>query len=247
MTGAAQLASRAALRMGAGLVTVVCSAASLPIYAAANPSVITFPLECEDDFAKVLDDPRRNALLLGPGNGVTVDTLDRVIQALQSDRAVVLDADALTVFADRTAELFRLLRRSAGETVLTPHDGEFARLFRDLGGTRLDRARAAAAITGATVVLKGPDTVIAAADGRAAINASAPPWLATAGTGDVLAGMIVGLLAQKMPAFEAASAAVWIHGSAAAAFGPGMISEDLPDALPAVLKELYDTPRDVCV
>ena len=250
MTGAAQLASRAALRLGAGLVTVACTRVSLPIYAAANPSVITLPLEEAGDFAAALEDPRRNTLLLGPGNGVTAQTRERAVLALQAGRKVVLDADALTVFEDRGPELFGLIRAGAGETVLTPHDGEFARLFPDfsagpLAGNRLQRARAAAEQSGATLVLKGPDTVVAAPDGRASINGSAPPWLATAGTGDVLAGMIAALAAQGMPAFEAASAAVWLHGAAARNLGPGMISEDLPDAMPAVLRQLYQNARPV--
>ena len=240
MTGAAQLASRTALRVGAGLVTVACTADSLPVYALANPSVITLPLAVPEDFAAALEDPRRNALLLGPGNGATAETRARALLALAGKRAVVLDADALTVFEAGSAELFAAIAAAEGETVLTPHDGEFKRLFPDLEGSRLERARAAAQRCGATLVLKGPDSVVAAPDGRASINPAAPPWLATAGTGDVLAGMVTGLLAQGMPAFEAASAAVWLHAAAAFRFGPGMISEDLPDALPDVLGELYE-------
>ncbi|NIA67260.1 NAD(P)H-hydrate dehydratase [Pelagibius litoralis] len=240
MTGAAQLASRAALRIGAGLVSLACSPASLPIYALANPSVITLAVGAAADFVAALADPRRNAVLVGPGNGVGADTRERAIAALEAGRSLVLDADALTVFEGRTEELFKLTAASAGETVLTPHDGEFRRLFPGIAGDPLERARVAAAQSGAIVVLKGPDTVVAAPDRRASINGSAPPWLATAGTGDVLSGMIVGLLAQGMPAFLAAGAAVWIHAQAAFAFGPGMISEDLPDALPKVLARLSD-------
>ncbi len=238
MTGAGQLASRAALRIGAGLVTLACSPEALPIYALANPSVITLPLRRDEDFATALADPRRNAVLLGPGNGVTAETRERVILALQSGRSLVLDADALSVFEGRATELFALIAASPRPVVLTPHDGEFKRLFPGITGDRLARARAAAAESGATVLLKGPDTVVAEPGGMASINGFAPPWLATAGTGDVLAGMIVGLLAQAMPPFPAASAAVWLHGQAAAGFGPGMISEDLPDALPGVLQRL---------
>lgn len=245
MTGAAQLASRAALRSGAGLVTVACTADSLPVYALANASVITLPLAEPEDFAAALEDPRRNALLLGPGNGATAETRARALLALGTSRAVVLDADALTVFEDGSAEFFAAIAAAEGETVLTPHDGEFARLFPDLEGSRLERARAAAQRCAATLVLKGPDSVVAAPDGRASINPAAPPWLATAGTGDVLAGMVTGLLAQGMPAFEAASAAVWLHAAAAFRFGPGMISEDLPDALPDVLGELYEVAQSV--
>lgn len=238
MTGAGQLASRAALRMGAGLVSLACSPESLPIYALANPSVITLPLRKAGDFAAALSDPRRNAVLLGPGNGVTGETRERVALALKAGRSLVLDADALSVFEGQSDALFALIAASPGRAVLTPHDGEFKRLFPGLAGDRLARARAAASQSGATVVLKGPDTVVAEPDGAASINGSAPPWLATAGTGDVLAGMIVGLLAQAMPPFLAASAAVWLHGRAAERFGPGMISEDLPDALPGALKSV---------
>ncbi|WP_322096955.1 NAD(P)H-hydrate dehydratase [Pelagibius sp.] len=242
MTGAAQLASRAALRVGAGLVTVVCSPDSLPIYALANPSVITQPLTDPADFADILADPRKNAVLLGPGNGVSQDTADRALLALESapaGRAVVLDADALSSFEGRAERLFAAVGGSAGAAVLTPHDGEFHRLFPDLAGNRLERASAAAARSGAVVVLKGPDSVVAAPEGPAVINGAAPPWLATAGTGDVLAGLITGLLAQGMAPVMAASAAVWLHAAAASTFGPGMIAEDLPDALPDVMGELY--------
>jgi NAD(P)H-hydrate epimerase len=176
---------------------------------------------------------------------VTAETRARAEASLAAGKRVVLDADALSVFQDDPAGLWqRVQANSAGATVLTPHDGEFRRLFPDISGNRLERARAAAARSGAVVVLKGPDSVIAAPDGRAAITAVAPPWLATGGTGDVLAGMIGGLLAQGMAAFEGAAAATWIHGSAAAAHGPGLIAEDLPQALPAVLRGLWALSRN---
>lgn len=246
MTGAAQLACRAGLRIGAGLVSVACDAASLPIYAVSNPGVITLDLPRPADFAAALEDPRRNAVVVGPGNGVTPETRARAEAALsvgtgRAGKRVVLDADALSVFQDDPEVLWKLIRaNSYGATILTPHDGEFHRLFPDLEGNRLERARAAAARSGAVMVLKGPDSVIAAPDGRAAITCVAPPWLATGGTGDVLAGMTGGLLAQGLAPFEAAAAAVWIHGRAAARLGPGLIAEDLPQALPKVLCDLHD-------
>ena len=244
MTGAAQLVCRAGLRIGAGLVSVACDAASLPIYAVANPGVITLEAPEPAGFATALADPRRNAVVVGPGNGVTPATRTRAEAAVAADKAVVLDADALSVFADSPETLWqKIAANPRSEVVLTPHDGEFARLFPDITGNRLERARAAAARSGAVVVLKGPDCVVAAPDGRAAINASAPPWLATGGTGDVLAGMVGGLLSQGaeggMSPFESAAAAVWLHGAAARAGGPGLIAEDLPDALPQVLQALY--------
>ena len=238
MTGAARLAARAALRVGAGLVTLAAPREAIPIYAAASASVITAPLDGPEGFAGLLADPRRNAVLLGPGAGVSPETRDQVLAALAGGaRAVTLDADALTVFEAEPEALFAAI---AGPTVLTPHEGEFARLFPALveEGDKLAQARAAARRSGAVVLLKGADSVIAAPDGRAAINANAPPELATAGSGDVLAGLIVGLLAQGLPPFEAAAAAAWIHGAAAAGIGPGLISDDLPEAVPAVLRGL---------
>ena len=237
MTGAARLAARAALRVGAGLVTAACPRPALPIYALSTASLITAPLDAADDFARLLSDPRKNAVLVGPGNGVTGETGQKALAALATQRAVVLDADALSVFADRPGALFAAIQ---GPAVLTPHEGEFARLFPDLGGDKLggdklSRARAAARASGAVILLKGADSVIAAPDGRAAINANAPPELATAGSGDVLAGLCVGLLAQGLAAFDAAAAAAWIQGAAASGFGPGLIAEDLPDRVPGAV------------
>lgn len=235
MTGAARLAARAALRVGAGLVTIACPPAAFGIYAAGCASVIVHPLESAASFRDLVADPRRTAVLLGPGGGVGGPLRDAVLAALEAGKSCVLDADALTSFAARPADL---LDRLDERCLLTPHEGEFARLFEPADADKLARARAAAARCGAVVLLKGPDTVIAAPDGRVAINTNAPPDLATAGSGDVLAGIALGLLAQGMGAFDAACAAAWLHGAAAAGFGPGLISDDLPDALPPVLREL---------
>jgi len=233
-TGAGRLAAKAALRIGAGLSTLLCPEDALAINASALDAVMVRAFADEASFEAQLADTRRNAILLGPGSGVGMPTRDRVLRALAARRAVVLDADALSSFADDPQALFRRIK---APTVLTPHEGEYARLFEG-GGDKLARARKAAAKSGAVVLLKGADTVVAAPDGLAAINAKAPPTLATAGAGDVLAGLIVGLLAQGMPAFEAAAAAVWIHGAAAEAFGPGLTADDLGGAVPGVLAEL---------
>lgn len=234
MTGAARLVAMAAARVGAGLVTVAVPPEAWSVYAAALTSIM---VECVEEgvLAPALEDKRRNVIVLGPGAGVTQQTRLNVLAAAAAGRALVLDADALTVFADNPKQLFSALR---GPCVLTPHDGEFARLFQ-VEGDRLSRARVAAKRSGTVVILKGADTVVAEPGGRAVINSSAPPWLATAGAGDVLSGMVGGLLAQGMPVFESACAAVWLHGEAAALAGPGMISEDLPSLLPQVLRQLY--------
>ncbi|MDQ0391147.1 NAD(P)H-hydrate dehydratase [Labrys monachus] len=238
MTGAARLVARGALRAGAGLVTLAAPEPVWPIYAAALTSVIVRRFDGVAEFEALLSDTRKNAIAIGPGAGVTQATRHCAAAALATGRPVVLDADALTAFAQTPDALFEAV---AGPCVLTPHDGEFARLF-GLHGDKLHRARRAAEVSNAVVVLKGPDTVIAAPDGRAAINANAPPELATGGSGDVLTGFTVGLLAQGLDAFHAAAAAVWLHGEAAAAAGPGLIAEDLPDLLPPVLRRLRRLP-----
>jgi NAD(P)H-hydrate epimerase len=234
MTGAARLAARSAARIGAGLVTVAAPEPAFPIYAASLTGVIVLPVAGIGDFQALLADPRRNAVLVGPGAGIGPDTRDKALAVLAAGKQAVLDADALTAFATRPAELFSAIRTPC---VLTPHEGEFARMF-DASGNKLDRARRAAKASGAVIVLKGADTVIADPDGCAAVNENAPPELATAGSGDVLAGIVLGLLAQGMPTFEAAAAAVWLHGAAASEFGTGLVAEDLVDTLPVILVRL---------
>jgi hydroxyethylthiazole kinase-like uncharacterized protein yjeF len=239
-TGASRLAARGALRVGSGLVTVASPREALAVHAAHLTAIMILPMDGSIDLVDILADERRNAVVIGPAAGVGDMTAALVEAALGMKPAAVLDADALTSFADNVERLAELAKGRAEPTVITPHEGEFARLFPELveAGPRPERAKAAAAKSGAVVVLKGPDTIVAAPDGRLAIADNAPPDLATAGTGDVLAGMIGGLLAQGMPAFEAAAAAVWLHGAAAGIKGPGLIAEDLPEALPTVFAGL---------
>jgi hydroxyethylthiazole kinase-like uncharacterized protein yjeF len=229
MTGASRLAAFAARRIGAGLVTLAVPKGAFPIYAAGSPGVIIKPLEPgqagDVEFEAYLFDPRRVACLVGPGLGLDAAARSRVLTALKSGKTTIVDADGLSLFEDDPQILFSAI---SGPCLLTPHEGEFRRLFPSQGD-KLARARDAARTSGAVVLLKGPDTVIAAPGGRAVINADAPPELATAGSGDVLAGFVLGLIAQGMDVFQAACAAVWLHGRAAAAFGPGLIAEDLPD------------------
>ena len=231
MTGAGRLAARAARRAGAGMATLLAPAPALPIYAGDQPGLITAPI---GELGRYLEDPRISAVLIGPGAGRGASTRRHVLQVLKTGKPAVLDADALTIFASDPGALFEAIH---GPTLLTPHDGEFARLFK-LQGSKLARAEGAARAAGAAVLLKGYDTVVAAADGRVAINANAPATLATAGAGDVLAGIALAMLGQGLGAFEAGAAAAWLHGASAARHGAGLIAEDLPEGLPAVLGEL---------
>ncbi|TYC58573.1 NAD(P)H-hydrate dehydratase [Rhodobacterales bacterium] len=237
-TGAARLAAGAALRTGAGLVTLVSPPDAMMVNACHLTAVMLRKLKAVDQIPELLSDQRLNAVLIGPGYGVGDEACAAVAAILSCGRATVLDADALTSFEDMPADLFSAVRASGGSVVLTPHMGEFSRLFPDIRGDRLSAARQAAARSGAVVVLKGADTVIAAPDGRAAINDNAPPFLATAGSGDVLGGIAAGLLAQAVPAFEAACQAVWLHGEAGQQAGAGLIAEDLVPALRPVLQGL---------
>ncbi len=236
MTGAARLAARAAQRMGAGLVTLAAPQTALPIYAEALESVIVRLCDNVQTWQSLIDDAHQPALCIGPGLGIGAAQGEEILATLAAKRATVLDADALSGFA---AHPNRLLDNLHPACVLTPHEGEFTRLFGSIDGDKAKRAVAAAQRAGCILLLKGAETIIAAPDGNYVINRNAPPWLATAGSGDVLAGMILGLLAQKMPAFWAACAAAWMHGEIATRHGVGLIAEDIVAGIPAVLQELF--------
>lgn len=242
LTGAARLAAYAALRVGAGVVSIASHADALAVYRSGRPSIMVHEAADIEAFNILLDDPRMGSVLVGPGNGVTDETRERVLHTLNSSAACVIDADAISVFADEPEQLFDAIHATESGAVLTPHEGEFARMFGstaiDPDSGRLARVKAAAKLSGAVVILKGPDTVVASPDGRIAINSNAPADLATAGSGDVLAGLVLGLLAQKMDVFSGSAAAVWLHGEAANRFGAGLIADDIPDMLPSVLQEL---------
>jgi len=234
ITGTSRMTAKAASRAGAGMVTLAAPAKVWSIYATSLIDAIVHSFDGLKEFEVLLADRRRNVIAIGPGAGVGASTRQFVLAALATKRVVVLDADALTSFAEAPRDLFQAI---VGPCVLTPHAGEFMRLFH-FEGDKLQRTRSAAKQSNAVVVLKGPDTVIAAPDGRAIINSNAPAQLATGGTGDVLTGFVAALLAQGMPPFEAAAAAVWLHGAAAAKFGLGLVAEDLANALPVVLQRL---------
>lgn len=234
-TGAARLAARAGLRIGAGVVRILCPPDAAAVIAPAIEAIMLTPFGSDEALAEAAEG--MDAIVIGPAAGVNEATQANVRALAGTGAALIVDADGLTVFEGWPADLFDLLDR---DDVLTPHEGEFKRLFPGL----LDMGREAAAAeaakrAGAVVVLKGPATVIAGPDGRLAVNGNGTPWLATAGSGDVLAGMIGGLMAQRMDSFDAARAAVWIHAEAARGFGPGLIAEDLPERLPAVLAALH--------
>lgn len=234
ITGASRIAALAASRAGAGMVTLAAPATVWSVYATALTNTIVRSFQSAADWQAMLTDARRNVIVIGPGAGVGAATRQYVLAALATKRSIVLDADALTSFAEAPEELFGAIE---GPCVLTPHAGEFARLFH-FEGDKLERTRNAAKQSGAVVLLKGPDTVIAAPDGRAIINSNAPAQLATGGSGDVLSGFVAALLAQGMGAFEAAAAGAWLHGAAATEFGLGLVATDLPDVLPRVLQKL---------
>ncbi|MEX0338392.1 MAG: NAD(P)H-hydrate dehydratase [Arenibacterium sp.] len=252
--GAARLAARGALRIGAGLVSVVCETATVAEHASRLTAIMIKQVDGAEGFTALLEDARFNAVCIGPGLGLErARALVAVglAQGREEPRCVVLDADALTAFAAAPQELFNMLHENC---VLTPHGGEFRRLFPDLADkldavpvkgpaySKVDATREAAARAGCVVLFKGPDTVIAHPDGRASINSAhyerAAPWLATAGSGDVLAGFITGLLARGYEPMQAAETAAWLHVECARRFGPGLIAEDLPEQLPAVFRDL---------
>jgi NAD(P)H-hydrate epimerase len=244
-TGAARLAARGALRAGAGLASVASPPDAMAVNTAALTAIMVKPFSGAGGLAELLSDSRLNAVVIGPGCGVGGATQDLAASVLASKAASVLDADALTSFKGQTDVLFAQLREPA---VLTPHDGEFERIFPGLlakAESRVEAARSAARTAKCTILLKGPDTVVAAPDGRAVVNTNAPPWLATAGSGDVLSGIIGGLMAQGMDSFDAACAGAWLHGEAADCFGIGLIAEDIPETLPRVLQALHGGHRAV--
>lgn len=249
-TGAARLAAMAAARAGAGAVTLYSPGNALLINAVQLTSIMLRTVDTPEDFIEIAAERPPDALVLGPGFGLDRPLREMVTTALALERSktLLLDADGISIFQDQPATLFAAIASSALEVVLTPHAGEFSRLFPDLASnatmSKLECARQAAQRAGAIIVLKGPDTVIAAPDGRAAINVNGTPWLATAGSGDVLAGLIAGLAAQKMPLWQAACAGVWIHSQAAVGFSPGLIAEDLPHLIPDIVRELYASTRD---
>ncbi len=234
-TGAARLAARAGLRIGAGVVRILCPPDAAQVIAPAIEAIMLTPFTGSETLFEAAEG--MDAVVVGPAAGLNDATVLNIHTLAETGAALVVDADGLTVFEHRAADLFRVLDR---DDVLTPHDGEFRRLFPgllDLG--RVEAAATAAARAKAVVVLKGPATIIAAPDGRIVVNDNGSPWLATAGSGDILAGMIGGLIAQRMDSFDAARAAVWMHSEAAQGFGPGLIAEDLPERLPGVLAALY--------
>ena len=234
-TGAARLAARAGLRIGAGLVRILCPPDAALVIASAVEAVMVDEFMSPEGLGRIAEP--LDAVVIGPAAGLTEATAFNLAALGRTGAALIVDADALTLFRGRASDLFASLDR---DDVLTPHEGEFERVFPGLlaGGRELAAVEASRR-AGAVVVLKGRQTVIAAPDGRVVVNANGVPWLATAGSGDVLAGMIGGLVAQRMDSFDAACAAVWMHADAGRRFGPGLIAEDLPEQLPAVLRDLW--------
>jgi len=233
-TGAARLAARAGLRIGAGIVRVLCPPEAVPVLGPVLEAVMLKPFSTPEELEKEAEP--LDAVVIGPAAGLTEATAQNLVALARTGAVLVVDADALTLFEGRADELFACLDH---DDVLTPHTGEFARLFPDLADRPREEAAAEAARRAdAVVLLKGSRSVIAAPDGRLRVNTNGTPWLATGGSGDVLAGIIGGLCAQHMDSFDAACAGAWFHAEAARAFGPGLIAEDLPDLLPGVMRRL---------
>ncbi|WP_421950322.1 NAD(P)H-hydrate dehydratase [Pelagibacterium sp.] len=239
-TGAARLSALGAARSGAGLVTIAGEREALLVHAVHLTAIMLAEAGDAGALGELLEDRRKNTLVIGPGAGIGKSTREMVLVALKSEARLVLDADVLTSFADQSDALFAAIgKRKPESVVLTPHAGEFKRLFGEIEGAKTDMAMAAAERSGAIVLLKGSDTVIAHPQGRGVVNTTGTPLLATAGAGDVLAGLIGGFLAQGMDSFEAACAGAYIHGRAAQRFGkPGMMADDLPDMIPCVLGDI---------
>lgn len=234
ITGAARLAALACARTGAGMTSILSPEIAFPIYASNLLSIMVRPFASHNEMESLAVDPRISAFLIGPGAGVNAHTRHATLSLLSKNKPTVIDADALTVFENNVDTLKQAIKNTC---VLTPHEGEFKRLFK-LGNDHTQSVAEAAKKLNAIILLKGHQTIIASADGKIVINQHAPVTLATAGSGDVLAGIITGLLAQGMPAFEASCAAVWMHSEAANLFGPGLIADDLPTMLLKVIHQL---------
>ena len=230
-------------RLNCSLKSDIKSDRLLGVHACQLTEIMLSEVNNAEDLSELLLDTRKNAVIAGPGNGVGEKTAGMVLASLSGAAGVVVDADGLTSFENEPERLFEAIRGRKGSTILTPHQGEFARLFGKSGKIKTQRAADAAQKSGAVIVFKGPDTVIAAPDGRITISSTGTPCLATAGSGDVLAGIAGGLLAQSMPAYEAACAAVWIHSAAAGIVGPGLVAGDLVDAIPQVLRQLCESGK----
>lgn len=239
-TGAACLAATAAQRIGAGLVSITSRQGTRDLYASFRASIMVDVWETPNDFKALLRDERKNAAIIGPGGGE--DTRAMAEAALGFNKSLVLDADVFTAFKADPQALFAQL--SPARHVLTPHEGEFERLFGALPGNKVERARLAAKTANCIILLKGSDTVIAAPDGTAIVNTNAPATLSTGGSGDVLAGFAGGLMAQKMPPFMAAAAACWLHAESARNHGLGLTAEDIISYLPQTLNALFTPSKD---
>lgn len=232
MSGAARLGAVCARRVGAGLITIACEKKVQSIYQQSEAG----NLVSSEDIQTLLKDPRKNAVLVGPGLGLDEKHKTLIYDLIASEKNLILDADALT-FLSQMGEIEKIDRK--GSTLLTPHEGEFLRLFPHINGSKIERVRAASVQSNCTILLKGPDTLIAQPDGKTSINSTGTPWLATAGSGDCLAGICLGLMAQGLTGFDAATLSAWLHGTCAEQRGAGLIAEDIQDMLPLVLQSFH--------